>query len=88
MDPGELDHPVGFFAVPVLIGQDKEGVVHFLEWFPFGVGGPSGGPEPTLGVHLHLNGVDQFGELNLVGEEIDLETLANRHAFSALSGLR
>ena len=85
MDPGELDHAVGF-AVPVLIGQDKEGVVHFLEWFPFGVGGPSGGPEPTLGVHLHLNGVDQFGELNLVGEEIDLETLANRHAFSALFG--
>ena len=33
-----------------------------------------------------MNGVDQFGESNLVGEEIDLETLANRHAFSALFG--
>ena len=63
--------------------EDEQGVVHFLEWFPFGVGGPSSGPEPTLGVHLHLNRVDQFGE-SLVGEEIDLETLANRHAFHAL----
>ena len=82
---GEFDHPVGF-SVPVLIGQNKKSVVHFLKGFPLGVGGPCGGPEPSLGVYLQLNGVDQFGKLHLIGEKIHFESLADRYAFSTLLG--
>ena len=62
-------------AVAVLIRQDQQAVIHFLERFPLGVGGPGGGPEAALGIHSHLHGVGHFGEHFLGGKDIHLEAL-------------
>ena len=62
-------------AVAILIREDQQAVVHFLERFPLGVGGPGGGPEAALGIHSHLHGVGHFGEHFLGSKDIHLEAL-------------
>jgi hypothetical protein len=82
---GELDGPIGF-AISVFIGEDKQDVVHFLQGFPLGIGLPSGGPEPSLCINLHLNRIDQLRKALLIREDVYFESLTHGNALHAFLG--
>jgi len=65
-------------AVAVGIFENHQAVVHLLERFPLGIGVPAGHPEPPLRIDLHLDRVDQVGELLFRGKHVQFE--AFRHA--------
>ena len=76
-------HLVGL-AGALGVFEDEELVVHRLLGLPVRIGRPDGHPQPALGVQGHLHRVDQFGEVLLRGEQIDLHPLADRHLVDGL----
>ena len=72
----ELGDAVGV-AILVVVVQDEQGVVHFLNRIPFRIGRPGGDPEAALGIDVHLNGIDQVGEFALVGEQVGFKALGD-----------
>ncbi len=80
---GKLDGTVGH-AVAIIVRENHQGVVEWLERLPFGIGAPAGGPQPTLGVDLHLHRVGELRKALLIGEEVDFITLGDVHLLDGL----
>ena len=87
LKPGRVVQPVGehraFVGLAVAVGvfEDQDLVVERILRLPVRVAVPADHPQPASLVPRHLHRVhEQTGEGGLVGEQVHLEVLAQRHA--------
>ena len=79
---GKFNYPVSFTII-VIIGKNQKSIIHFLQWFPHGIGRPGSCPQPTFRIDLHLNRIDQLRKLLLISKKINLKAVTNRKSLTA-----
>ena len=76
VDFRELDRLVRH-AVAVVVGENEQAVVHFLERLPLRIGRPAGSPEAAFHIDLQLHRIRHGGEPRLVCEKVHCEALGH-----------
>ena len=73
-------------AVPVVVRQDDQPVVHLTGRLPLRVGAPRRGPQAATGVHAELYGIHELRKHLLGREDVGTESGLETHLVDSLLG--